>query len=87
MGLLVALLALPLLQPAWGAKTSSRVVAVGDVHGDLDALVSILQETGIIDDQRRWSGGNATLVLLLSVDTGFFRDDHRFLLLRMNLVP
>ena len=62
MGLLVALLALPLLQPAWGAKTSSRVVAVGNVHGDLNALVSILQETGIIDDQRRWSGGNATLV-------------------------
>ncbi len=62
MGLLMTLLALPLLQPAWGAETSSRVVAVGDVHGDLDALVSILQEAGIIDDQRRWAGGNATLV-------------------------
>ena len=61
-GLLIALLALPLSQQAWGAKTSSRVVAVGDVHGDLDALVSILQKAGIIDDQRRWSGGNATLV-------------------------
>ncbi|MCH7567384.1 MAG: hypothetical protein IH787_06995, partial [Nitrospirae bacterium] len=48
-GLLIALLALPLLQQAWGAKTSSRVVAVGDVHGDLDALVSILQKAGIID--------------------------------------
>jgi len=62
MGLLMTLLALLLLQPAWGAKTSSRVVAVGDVHGDLDALVSILQEARIIDDQRRWSGGNTTLV-------------------------
>ncbi|MEE8590284.1 MAG: metallophosphoesterase, partial [Spirochaetia bacterium] len=41
---------------------SSRVVAVGDVHGDLEALVAILQKAGIIDDQRRWSGGNATLV-------------------------
>jgi len=61
-GLLIALLALPLLQQAWGAKTSSRVVAVGDVHGDLEALVFILQKAGIIDDQRRWSGGNATLV-------------------------
>jgi len=61
-GLLIALLALPLLQQAWGAKTSSRVVAVGDVHGDLEALVSILQKAEIIDDQRRWSGGNATLV-------------------------
>ena len=62
MGLLLTLLALPLLQPAWGAKTSSRVVAVGDIHGDLDALVSILQKADIIDDQRRWSGGNTTLV-------------------------
>lgn len=61
-GLLIALLALPLLQQAWGAKTSSRVVAGGDVHGDLEALVFILQKAGIIDDQGRWSGGNATLV-------------------------
>ena len=61
-GLLIALLALPLSQQVWGAKTSPRVVAVGDVHGDLDALVSILQKAEIIDDQRRWSGGTATLV-------------------------
>ncbi len=69
MSLLMTLLALPLLQPAWGANASSRVVAVGDVHGDLDTLVSILQKTGIIDDQRHWSGGNATLV-----QTGDFLD-------------
>ena len=69
MGLLIALLALPLLQQVSGAAASSRVVAVGDIHGDLDALVSILQEAGIIDAQRRWSGGNATLV-----QTGDFLD-------------
>ena len=62
MGLLIALLALPLLPQFSGTAASPRVVAVGDIHGDLDALVSILQEAGIIDDQRRWSGGNATLV-------------------------
>jgi len=60
--LLMAFLVLPLVQPVPAAAASARVVAVGDVHGDLEALVSILQETGIIDDQRRWSGGNATLV-------------------------
>ncbi len=60
--LLMALLVLPLAQPLPAAAASPRVVAVGDIHGDLDALVSILQETGLIDDQRRWSGGNATLV-------------------------
>ena len=38
MGLLITLLALPLLQQVSGATASSRVVAVGDVHGDLDAL-------------------------------------------------
>ena len=62
MGLLITLLALPLLLQVSGAAASSRVVAIGDVHGDLNALVSILQEAGIIDDQRHWSGGNATLV-------------------------
>ena len=62
MGLLIALLALSLLQSVPVAAASSRVVAIGDVHGDLNALVSILQKAEIIDDQRRWSGGNATLV-------------------------
>lgn len=62
MGLLIALLALPFLPQLSGAAASARVVAVGDIHGDLDALVSILQEAGIIDAQRRWSGGNGTLV-------------------------
>lgn len=62
MSLLLSLVALPFLQPAWGAETSARIVAIGDVHGDLDALVSILQEADLIDDQRRWSGGNAILV-------------------------
>ncbi len=61
-GLLLALWAGPPVQLAKGATASARVVAVGDIHGDFDALVSILQEAGIIDDQRRWSGGNATLV-------------------------
>ena len=62
LGLLIALLALPLLPQFSGSAASSRVVAVGDVHGDLDALVAILQKAGIIDDQRRWSGGTDTLV-------------------------
>jgi len=44
------------------AAAASRVVAVGDVHGDFDALVSILREAGLIDGANRWSGGNATLV-------------------------
>jgi len=39
-----------------------RLVVVGDVHGDIDGLVNILGRTGLIDGQRRWKGGTATLV-------------------------
>src|SRR3990172_8577479 len=40
----------------------SRLVAIGDVHGDYDALVAMLQRTGLLDAKLRWSGGNAVLV-------------------------
>ncbi|MCZ6769494.1 MAG: metallophosphoesterase [Acidobacteria bacterium] len=61
-GLLVALSAVLLLPSAMGATASARLLAVGDIHGDFDALVAILQESGIIDHQHHWRGGNATLV-------------------------
>src|SRR6185503_9643131 len=41
-----------------------RVVAVGDVHGDLDRFTAILQKAGLIDNARQWTGGKATLVQL-----------------------
>jgi hypothetical protein len=48
---------------------SSRIVAVGDIHGDYDAFVSILKEAGVIDAGGRWSAGATTLV-----QTGDFTD-------------
>lgn len=39
-----------------------RVVAFGDVHGTHDALVQLLQETGVIDADLGWSGGRTHLV-------------------------
>lgn len=54
-------------QPA--AEGTSRVVAIGDIHGDFDALVSILREVELVDSQHRWIGGTATLV-----QTGDFTD-------------
>jgi hypothetical protein len=39
-----------------------RVVAVGDVHGDVDALKDALRLAGLIDGKGRWSGGKAHLV-------------------------
>jgi len=64
-----ALLFLVLVGLAWAAgpaKTPAdqreAVVAIGDVHGDFDDFVIILQRAGIIDGQHHWSGGQTTLV-------------------------
>lgn len=39
-----------------------RVVAIGDLHGDLDATRRALKLAGAIDDQDRWIGRNLTVV-------------------------
>ena len=51
------------------AQAPARVVAVGDIHGDYDAFVAILQKAGMIDEKLHWAGKNATLV-----QTGDFLD-------------
>jgi hypothetical protein len=44
------------------AAAPSRVVAIGDVHGAFTEFTNILQQAGLIDAKRRWTGGAATLV-------------------------
>jgi hypothetical protein len=39
-----------------------RVVAVGDVHGDCDALVAVLKMASLVDDKADWIGGKTHLV-------------------------
>ena len=39
-----------------------RVIAVGDVHGDYDQLVAVLQSAGVIDREGNWVGGKTHLV-------------------------
>lgn len=39
-----------------------RVVAVGDIHGDCDALVAVLKMAGVVDDHADWAGGKAHVV-------------------------
>lgn len=39
---------------------AGRIVAVGDVHGEIDGLTAILQEAELIDETGHWIGGNAT---------------------------
>ena len=46
------------------ADTVQRVVALGDVHGDFDQLVRMLQMANVIDDRHRWTGGSTHVVQL-----------------------
>jgi hypothetical protein len=39
-----------------------RVVAIGDVHGDLAAGLQALRQASLIDAQQRWSGGETVMV-------------------------
>ncbi len=39
------------------------MVAVGDVHGDLERFVAVLRETGLVDAGSAWTGAEAQLVL------------------------
>jgi hypothetical protein len=48
--------------PSQGGPAGARLVAVGDVHGALDEMVSILQTAGLIDAEHHWTGGNSILV-------------------------
>ena len=42
--------------------SEQRLVAIGDVHGDYDSLVSILRKTQLIDADDQWIGGDTVLV-------------------------
>lgn len=56
-------LALLLVAAAFApGAAAGRTVAVGDVHGAYDELVSILRSSGLLDADGHWSGGEATLV-------------------------
>ncbi|MGH9556368.1 MAG: metallophosphoesterase [Terriglobales bacterium] len=44
------------------AAAQQRIVAVGDVHGDFDALLGILRTAGVVDENLQWTGGKTVLV-------------------------
>ncbi len=59
------LLALASVTPAPAQDTFtgvSRIVAMGDIHGDYDRLVEVLHMAGLINGSKAWSGGSAHLV-------------------------
>jgi len=64
---LIALLVLVLFSPAVRAQEDEfrgveRVVAIGDVHGDFQAFVSLLLDARVIDHKKHWTGGKTHLV-------------------------
>ena len=63
---LVALLGVPL---AAQETPSARLVAIGDVHGHIEGLSTILVKAGLTDAGGRWTGGKASLI-----QTGDFMD-------------
>jgi hypothetical protein len=56
--------------PAISAQAgAARFVAIADIHGAEDNFVAILQAAGLVDRQRKWTGGRTRLV-----QTGDFTD-------------
>jgi hypothetical protein len=43
-------------------KSQGRVVALGDVHGDMKATLRALSLAGVIDERAKWTGGTSVLV-------------------------
>lgn len=61
------LLLLAPLEFFWARSAASpakpqNIVAIADVHGDLDDFVAILQRSGLIDQQNHWKAGPTTFV-------------------------
>jgi hypothetical protein len=48
--------------PSTWQPAAPRIVAIGDVHGDLDAARTALRLAGIIDSRDRWSAGRLVVV-------------------------
>lgn len=46
----------------WKHPAPGRLVAIGDVHGDYEALVTILKRASLVNDDLRWIGADSWLV-------------------------
>jgi hypothetical protein len=68
----------PIASPTWTFPKSQRLVAIGDLHGDLAAARRALVLAGAIDAKDRWTGGK--LVVVQTGDQLDRGDDERELL-------
>ena len=59
----------------------ARIVAIGDLHGDMDKTRRAFRVGGLIDEHDRWAGGTTTAVQVLCVGNeplaATFADDSR----------
>jgi hypothetical protein len=60
--LVVAVVVLVALAMVSTVAAGERIVAIGDIHGEYDGFVSILQRAGLVDDDAHWIGGETTFV-------------------------
>ena len=44
------------------AQAPTRIIAIGDIHGSIEGVTSILKVTGLIDNSRKWTGGTTQLL-------------------------
>ena len=48
----------------------NRIIAIGDLHGDFNALILCLKKANVINDQHEWIGGNTWVVQLGDIVDG-----------------
>jgi hypothetical protein len=58
----LAAIFLAALATAASVTAGDRIVAIGDIHGNYDGFVSILQRAGLVDAETHWIGGDTTFV-------------------------
>src|SRR3954454_17959009 len=51
--------------------TSRRIVAIGDLHGDYRQTIKVLHLTGMINDNKNWTGRNGILIQTVILTTYF----------------
>jgi len=66
--ILILIAVLLLAQAAWPREWRfdgvDRVVAIADIHGAYDAMVSTLQNADVLDSELSWAGGSTNLVIV-----------------------
>lgn len=50
--------------PSSAAPAAQRIIAVGDLHGDYQAWMTIARAAGLVDARGRWASGSTTFVQL-----------------------